>query len=35
MKVGEKAFSLAMMCPSEASEIEASFGDWSIGSILG
>ncbi|RBO90977.1 hypothetical protein [Pseudochrobactrum asaccharolyticum] len=32
---GEKAFSLAMMCPSEASEIEVSFGDWLNGSIPG
>lgn len=32
---GEKAFSLTMMCPSEAGEIEASFGDWPIGSIPG
>ena len=32
---GEKAFSLVMMCPSEASEIEVSFGDWPIGSIPG
>lgn len=32
---GEKAFSLSLMCPSEAEEISASFGDWPVGAIPG
>ena len=32
---GEKAFSLSLMCPSEAGEISTSFGDWPVGSIPG
>ena len=32
---GEKAFTLFLMCPSEAGEIEETLGDWPIGAIPG
>jgi hypothetical protein len=32
---GEKAFTLFLMCPSEAGEIEETLGDWPIGPIPG